>query len=161
MDDGAIDRSFLPGSHTELLGIVTGIVAGADDEGRPMIRWGDSLARPRPAASVWMDPRPDWLACIGVRVVVGFQDGDRDRPVILGLIDPPARRETTRTVGDVAADGEKPDVVRIESGKVLVIQCGKAKIALRADGQVTIVADTIQSHARMLNRVKGAAVQIN
>ena len=101
---------------------------------------------PVPAEAVWSREAPDWSRCAGLRVVVGQPEGTC--PVVLGLLDaPPA--ETT------------PESLKVESTEELVIECGKAKIALRADGRIEIRGGHLISRASGPNKIKGGSVHIN
>lgn len=133
---------------TQFPGVVIGELAGADPEDRPLVRIDDR--EPVRARAVWMAEPPDWARCAGLRVVLGFVDGDCGWPVILGLLDAPPR-EPQKT----------PDTIRIASGKDLVIECGKSKIALRADGRIEIRGGHLISRSSGPNKVKGGTVHIN
>jgi hypothetical protein len=135
-------------NSTEVPGVVIGTTAAVDAAGRPCVQGRDG--RLIVARAVWMAEPPDWAACVGARVVLAFIDGDEDQPVILGLIDAPP-----------AAPAREPEVLRIASGRELVIECGKAKIALRADGRVEIRGTHLVSRSSGPNKVKGATVHIN
>ena len=98
------------------------------------------------------DP-PDWSACAGRRVVFGFADGAQDELVILGLLDaPPASSAAPRRL---------PETLRLESAQEIVIECGRAKIALRADGRIEIRGGHLISRSRGPNKIKGGSVHIN
>lgn len=128
-------------------------VVGADPGGRPLVQ-GDGTEAPVAAAVVWMKDVPDWSRCDGLRVLVAFPDGEAAEPVILGLLDaPPASPPET--------GGKKEKRLRIESEQELVIECGKAKIALRADGRIEIRGGHLISRSSGPNKIKGATVHIN
>ncbi len=134
---------------TEVPGIAVGEVAGVDDKGRPQVRCGES-AVPRTASVVWLPVAPDWSASVGARVVVAYENGDEDQPIIIGLLDAP------RTMREA-----KPRTLRIESERELIIECGKSKIALRADGRIEIRGGHLVSRSTGPNKVKGASIHIN
>lgn len=138
------------GAAAGVAGIVTGEVVGADDAGRPRVAWKDGPSEGVPAGTVWMESAPRWQDCRGLRVAIGFDDGDPARPVVLGLLEPPPRR----------ADG-KPRTLRFESGEELILECGESKIVLRADGSITILGVKVVSRARKVNKIRGGSVQIN
>ena len=144
-------------------GVVIGMVEGVSDDGRPLVCWGRGGRSVRPASAVWMQTPPDWSNCKGLRVVLGFEEGDESKPILLGLLDsPPVNRETEQTTAEAEATTEaKPKVLRIESEEELVLECGKAKIALRADGRVVILGGYVLSRSTGTNKIKGGSVQIN
>lgn len=128
-------------------GFVTGTVTGAGPDGAPLVRWRED-GRPRAARCVWLATAPDWAACRGLRVALAFEAGDEERPLVLGLLDaPPA--------------AALPRVLRLQGQDEVVLECGKARVALRADGQVTILGGQIVSRASGANKIKGGSVQIN
>lgn len=131
---------------TELPRVVIGSVASVDAAGLPCVQWSDG--EPTSARVVWMPAPVAWAKCVGCRVILGFVEGDEDHPVVLGLLDAP-RAEP------------EPEVLRIASGRELVIECGEAKIALRADGRVEIRGTHLVSRSSGPNKVKGATVHIN
>ena len=135
----------------QLPGVLVGELAGVDSQGQPLVRGAGGPARA--ARVVWMADSPDWATCAGCRVVFGLVDGDEEQPVVLGLLDAPPRHH--------AASRSKPEVLRIESGKELVIECGQAKIALRSDGRIEIRGGHLISRSSGPNKIKGGSVHIN
>ena len=132
-----------------LPGVLVLEVTGVDGEGAPLVQV-EPGEDPRPARVVWMNDVPDWDRCVGVRAVVALQDGD-EQPIILGLLDPPSGAQ------EVTA----PKALRIESEEELVIECGKSKISLRADGRIEIRGGHLISRSSGPNKIKGASVHIN
>ncbi len=131
---------------TQLPGVAVGRVVGTED-GKPLVQHNGGAAHR--ASVVWMPNAPDWSSCRGLRVALAFAEGDSARPLVLGLIDPPPRSKTS------------PETLRIESGRELVIECGKAKIALRADGRIEIRGGHLISRSSGPNKIKGGSVHIN
>jgi hypothetical protein len=130
----------------------TGRVHSATAEG-PHVIW-EGAPRPTLARVAWMPSTPDWSVCAGLPVVLAFAEGDEARPIVLGLLEaPPAPAES--------APVQAPDVLRLESGRELVIECGKARIHLRADGKIEIRGEYLISRAAVTNKIKGGSVQIN
>jgi len=121
-------------------------ITGVDTDGQPLVRHGDRRAT---AALVGMSTPPaDWRPCTGKQAVVAFVDGDKARPVILGVIDMPAAASLPRTL-------------QVSAGEELTIECGKSKIWLRADGRIEIRGEHVVSRSRGPNKVKGGTVHIN
>jgi len=133
----------------QLQGILVLEIAGADSDGGPLVRKGPG-EDPQPVRALWMRTVPDWEACVGLRAVVAVQEDD-DRPILLGLLDPPPQASA-----EVA-----PKSLRIESEEELIIECGKAKIAMRADGRIEIRGGHLISRSSGPNKIKGASVHIN
>jgi hypothetical protein len=88
-------------------------------------------------------------AAPGSAVAVAFVEGDSERPLILGVVQPPERV--------VEADGRR----EIVGEREVVLRCGPASIRLAADGRVTIRGTRILSRADGPNRVQGACVELN
>ena len=158
-------------------GVMTAVLQGVGPDGQPLIRWEGQHEPQRACAVVWMGQyAPDWHACKGLRVVIAFDQGDETRPVLLGLLDAPPNTQVPLvepqpqpvqqdpapgTAPAVESGGPNPDVLHLESDKELVLQCGKAKIALRADGRVTILGGHVVSRSTGVNKIKGGSVHIN
>lgn len=157
-------------SLTQSPGVVIGVIAGSTAGGIPVVTW-KAGEETREAEALWMEKTPDWSSNRGLRVLLGFVDGDTFRPVILGFLDPrvgdaaPLQAEQdAQAVSVESGEGETrlpPDVLRIESERELVLECGKAKITLRADGRITVCGGYLVSRSRGVNKIQGASVQIN
>jgi hypothetical protein len=137
------------------------------------VTWPGAPSEKAIAEAVWISDAPRWSDCAGLAAVVGFEDGDPARPLLLGLLDEPPGAAPVCAAPDAPADPAsaegaaaraKPDAprsVRIESAEELILQCGEAKIVLRADGSVTILGGKVVTRARGVNKIKGGSVQIN
>lgn len=117
-----------------------------------------------------------------------FEPGDPWSPLVVGLLQPlpaedlPNRAESgeqTPTTPDVSEQARSPETaevqlplgpleVRVEEQRIvlearteLVLQCGPASITLQPDGRVLIRGTDVISHARGLQRLRGAAIQLN
>jgi hypothetical protein len=134
-------------------GVVLGEITGAAADGRPLVTWGAPPAAPRAAHGVWFEREVDWARCRGLRVVLGFVDGDEARPIVLGLCEAPPI--------EPPPVGAEPEVLHLRSERELVLECGKARIALRADGRITILGGYVVSRSTGVNKVQGGSVQIN
>lgn len=140
-------------TDTDISAVAIRRVDGIDREGRVLLAsQEDGPATPSRVA--WMRENPDWEECRGMRVVVGYEGGDPDAPIILGFLDSPA---TVRETSNPAA----PSTIKIESEEELVLECGKAKISLRADGRISILGGYLVSRSTGVNKIKGGSVQIN
>jgi hypothetical protein len=96
----------------------------------------------------------------GRSVLLMFEDGDPERPVITGFIqDQPVTMTLDKdTVEDARADGKR---VCLEAQREMVLRCGKSSLTLRSDGKIVIRGVEIVSRARRANKVKGGTVRIN
>ena len=87
----------------------------------------------------------------GDPVLVWHSGAREDRGVVLGRIGRATR----------SADRELEGQLVIETPKGLTLRCGKGSISIKADGRILIKGEHIVSHARQLNRIRGAGVAIN
>ena len=138
-----------PPFQTGLSGVSVLEVSGVDSDGSPMVRLPSS-EEPQSVRVVWMKDVPDWSSCIGLRAVVAVPEGE-DGPVLLGLLDAPPEGSSDIT----------PKILNIESEEELIIQCGKSKIAMRADGRIEIRGGHLISRSSGPNKIKGGSVHIN
>lgn len=119
-----------------------------------------------------------------------FEPGDPWSPLVVGLLQPlppevlpvqaecgenspttPAVSEQTSASGMAEAQLpllQGPLEIRVEEQRIvlearteLVLQCGPASITLQPDGRVLIRGTDVISHARGLQRLRGAAIQLN
>lgn len=131
-----------------------GTLVGFADPCAPLVAIGDGLARP---ARTTVDLLPEH---IGADVLLVFEGGDRDRPIVIGRLREarawPAA-ETPPQV-EVDADGRRLTVAVKEQ---LVLRCGLASITLTAAGKVLIQGTYVSSRSSGVNRIKGGSVQIN
>jgi hypothetical protein len=100
---------------------------------------------------------------IGLAVVVLFDGGERRRPIIVGVIEP-HHSNTPKSVKSgaqrvsVETDGER---VELTADREIVLKCGEASITLTRAGKVLIRGKYVLTHSAGLNRIRGAAVDIN
>jgi hypothetical protein len=90
---------------------------------------------------------------IGAQVALLFEDGARDRPLIVGRIlypDP--------TPPSAIQDG---NLVKIEGKDRIELRVGSAAIILEKDGHVTIRGTHLVSHATGSNRIRGGSIDLN
>jgi len=143
-----------PGS---LPSAVRGVLAGFDENGEPLV---DFLRNPggRPVpASAAVRLLPDDA---GRDAVLVFEDGDPNRPIILGVVRPQGSEPQAkqRSPVEVTADGER---VTVTAAEQIVLRCGHASITLTRAGKVLIRGAYLLSRSSGVNRIKGGSVQIN
>ncbi len=158
--ENAPSESAAPELLTELLsrsaasngtkGVFVGKFRGQTDTGAPLVDHPDHPGgAPIPArTTVQVDhAAPD------TPVVLVFEHDDPNRPIIIGVIQPPT------PAASVSIDGEREAI--LEGKERIELRCGKAKIVLTADGKVLIKGTDIVSRSEGPNRIKGASIQIN
>jgi hypothetical protein len=97
---------------------------------------------------------------IGKDVVLQFEAGDPQRPIVMGVIRQPRAWPTGERPEqvEVDADGERLVVTAKEQ---IVLRCGKASITLTKAGKVLIQGAYVSTRSTGVNRIKGGSVQIN
>jgi hypothetical protein len=92
---------------------------------------------------------------VGCEVALLFEDGARDRPLIVGRIVEPVR---AHEVPMVVRDGEQ---VKLTANERIELRVGKASIIMEKDGHITIRGTYLVSHASAANRIRGGSVNLN
>ena len=83
------------------------------------------------------------------RVLLVFEDGSPDLPIVMGTL-----RDSLRQL--------KPQRVQeLDAAEEITITCGKSSITLRRDGRIVIKGTELVSRASRTNKIRGAAVEIN
>jgi hypothetical protein len=131
--------------------LVIGVVSGLVDDG-PLL---DLVGHPGCQSLRAQSVVPINEDSIGRKVAILFENGNPQRPVIIGVLQSPAevKRQT-----EIRIDGEK---LVIAAKKELVLNCGSASITLTRAGKVLICGEYVLTKAKGVNRVRGASVQIN
>lgn len=122
------------------------------DDGHPVVVGAlGTPVRARVLASVRLPPDPGE----GAEVLVVFDDGQPERPVIVGLLAP---SEPVADPMEVQVDGRR---VVLTGEDEIELRCGKASIVLRRNGRVVLRGAYVETHSEGVNRIKGGTVSIN
>lgn len=159
------NRETSPGTsgHNEAVpahvdGLVIGSVASVNELGIPRVDYsGNGSPEPREARTTAVLNQEH----VGRRVVLAFEGGRTDSPIVLGVVHDPLVELITandKPAPDAVVDDER---VVLTAEKEIVLKCGDASITLRKDGKVLIRGAHLLSRSSGPNRVKGASVQIN
>lgn len=143
-------------------GVVTGILRGFADDGRtPLV----TLSAPDDVVALRARSAVDLHgAHVGREVVIALDGGDRNKPIVLALLrgaDPMPSGEAPASSTDrwqLRVDGER---CILSARHELVLECGKARLILRADGRAELRGETILTEATHANKVRGGSVQLN
>lgn len=102
----------------------------------------------------------------GMAVLLAFENGDPARPIIAGVVRdtmlpakaalPVGRKRGTQD--ELIVDGQ---AISITAEQEVVIRCGDSSITLTKDGRIVLKGKEIVSRASGVNKIKGAAVNIN
>ena len=163
-DSSDITRQAETGSAAEpVRGVVLGWLRGFSEEGIPLVdlSGGDVPALlPARATSAVGEGQ------VGRQVALMFEDGDREKPVIMGVIETPPPLRTPD--GEVAGGMPLPLTVNVDRKRIvlkaeheIVLQCGPATITMDRTGKIVIKGERLLSRARGSHRIKGGSVQIN
>ncbi len=142
-------------------GVVTGRLLAWDRFANPLVVF-DGIEEPGlPARStVVLDE-----SHAGREVVLMFENGAIDAPLILGVIEKPVPLPPARTA---PGNPGKPDKVEIDgkslvltAEKDIVLRCGDASITLTRAGKIIIRGAYVVSRSSGVNRIKGGVVHIN
>jgi len=132
-------------------GVAIGLLMGFEKE-KPMVVFpGNAKDHAIPARSTAALTGDD----ISKEVALLFEDGDIERPLIVGRIVEPARVEDEPSV---VRDGE---LVKVSAQEQLELRCGKASIVMKKTGHITIRGTYVTSHASASNRIRGGSVNLN
>lgn len=102
----------------------------------------------------------------GRDVLLLFEVGDPNRPIIIGLMDDPLEHLVSMEVAPKTVDQPKEVVVdgkrvMIEAEEEVILKCGAGSITLRKDGKIIIKGTHLLSRSSGPNRIKGGSVNIN
>lgn len=156
----------LPGksAHQKSNEATIGIIRGFQDSGRPIVDFpSNPFSEYLPAHSIVTLSKSE----IGREVVLLFEEGDLQKPVVMGLIQHqnPADTRSEDKVGDekqsplaVEIDGDR---LILGAEKEIVLRCGQASITLTCAGKILIRGTYLLNRSSGVNRIKGGSVQIN
>ena len=136
-------------------GVVIGVLLGFD-QGKPLVVFpGNPQETALPARSL-TELSSD---TIGAEVALLFENNDPHKPLIVGRIVEPAKRQSI-----LAADAHvlrDDEMVKITAGERLELRCGKSVIVMEKDGHITIRGTYLVSHASASNNIRGGSVNLN
>jgi hypothetical protein len=156
-DDNAT-LSASPASPTapSLPGVLIARLAAIDERGHFFVELPDEVSQLRgPARSVV----PISQQSLGRSVVVAFEYGRIEAPVILGVLWKEANENSQSSQPLQATIDDQR--IEIAAENEIVLRCGKASITLTRAGKVLIRGAYLLSRASGVNRIKGGSVQVN
>jgi hypothetical protein len=146
-----------------------GELVGWTEEQGPIVNYPDNPNPPLPAISaVALDgDTARRLAEAGQRVILAFDRGRSDRPILMALVHEPKPALEARDDADadppveplrVSVDGES---VTLTGKRTIELRCGKASIVLTKAGKVIIRGTHLVSSSSGANRIRGGSVELN
>ncbi|MEZ0206668.1 DUF6484 domain-containing protein [Ideonella sp.] len=96
----------------------------------------------------------------GLDVVVLFENGDVDRPIVVGVIGGDALQQVQAlpAAALVEIDGERRV---ISAEREIVLRCGSASITLTRAGKIVICGTYLVSRSTGPNKIKGGSIDLN
>ncbi|MER8447176.1 phage baseplate assembly protein V [Mesorhizobium sp. M1066] len=132
-------------------GVVIGLLIGFAD-GAPLVVF---VGNPRQTAIPARSLAELDAAAVGSEVALLFEGGDPQRPLVVGRIVEPVRKNKDP---QIIRDGKR---VSITGNQRIELRCGLASIILEKDGHITIRGTQLTSQASGTNRIRGGAVHLN
>jgi hypothetical protein len=137
-------------------GVVVGTLEGFDETGSPRVDFAMN-ARTNPVAA---------RATVGLKsadkgreVALLFEQGDLQKPIVIGLMwepeNPSAKREGR------GASSMQEERLTFTAEREIVLRCGNTSITLTRAGKVLIRGKFVLTDASGVNRIRGGSVQIN
>ena len=96
-------------------------------------------------------------------VLVGFEDGDHARPVILGVLAslPAASKPEPSPKNRPDAPTISEDMVIVRGRESIELRCGASSITLYKDGKIVLRGTYVISRASKENRIAGGSIHFN
>ena len=145
--------------------LVVATLVGLNDASLPLVRHTlDPTGRVMLARStVALDSKH-----VGREVVIAFESGDIERPIVLGILWRPDERfraeaavaQTTVNQPFIQANMDGDRLVLTAQNEI-VLRCGEASLTLTRGGKVVLRGAYVLSHSSGVNRIRGGSVQIN
>jgi hypothetical protein len=159
--ESACGASVPAGLGALMNGVAIGRLAGFAGNGRtPLVTLPspDDLVARRARTAIDLDG-----AHVGRDLVLAFEGGDPSRPVVLSLLHEaqPLSCIAGAPASDhwqLQVDGER---CILSARHELVLECGRARLVLRADGRAELRGVTVVTEASGANKVRGGSVQLN
>ena len=128
--------------------VVIGRIVGVGDDGAPVVDFagnpaGEPVRAMATARYAGVSP--------GASVALMFVEGDRARPLAIGVIAP-------QVSGSAAALEER---LTFTAAREIVLQCGRASLVLTRAGKVLVRGAYVSLRSSGMQRITGASVQIN
>jgi len=140
-------------------GVILATIERIDSSGVPWVHLPDHTRATARTTSAVKNSELQAAAENGTPVVVALENGDRARPIILGVLateDASPKHEAPPL--EARVDGR---TVALTGQEEVTLCCGKASITLTRAGKILLRGAYISSRSSGVNRIKGGSVQIN
>jgi len=144
--------------------VIVGILAGINDSGQPLVR---HPLDPSGRIMLARTTVPVSLGQVDREVVIAFESGDIERPIVLGVVWRPEERfagtpgrqpAAPRVHIEATVDGDK---LMFTAEREIRLQCGEACITLTKAGKIILRGTYLLCRSSGPNCIKGASVHIN
>jgi len=144
--------------ETSLAGVIIGELLAITDDGRtPLVVYPGQAGTSALRAKTVIELHG---VHIGKAVVLMFESGSPQRPIVMGVLRGSAGWPLTEKPGQVEVDANGERLL-VSAKDQLVLRCGKASITLTKAGKVLIEGSYLLSRSTGVNRVKGGSIQLN
>jgi len=134
--------------------VVVGLLVGLDEAGVPHVDYPGNHRGSLPARSTVTLSENQ----VGREVALMFEDGEPDRPLVVGVLqDPLSPAPQTKQI-QATIDSE---ALTITAEKEIVLQCGEASIILTRDGKIQLRGTYLLSRSSGVNRIQGGSIELN
>ena len=150
-------------------GHVIGRIVAISDEEQAKVDFPGNPNGPVTARSTLdaaASPLADRAALVGAKVVLLFEEGDPELPIIVGIVSDRLRPKASvpvveldkNAVRDVLVDGRQRV---LDAQQQILLRCGKSSILLRRDGKVVVRGTHLLSRSSGPNKIKGGSIDLN
>lgn len=140
---------------TRIDGVVIGVLMGFDDGGMPLVVFAGNPVDQAVPARTTARLEPDH---IGSDVALLFEQGDPERPLVMGRILHPEVELAADQLVQVSVDDQR---LELKAEREIVLRCGKASITLTRAGKILLRGAYLFSRSSGVNKIKGGSVQLN
>ncbi len=129
-----------------------------------IVDYSGSPNGPQPVATTmrFSAAQLDALVGSGDAVLLTFERGQPDRPVLVGLTQPvPARDVSLSSEEPLSRSAGPVLVVELRGSERVELRCGKASIVMTKEGKIILNGTYISSAASGAHRIRGGSIEIN
>jgi hypothetical protein len=138
-----------------LSGTLRGVLAGLTPQGEPLV---DFCGNPSGQQLMAVTVVPVQAEDVGREIVLLFEDGDPNRPLLVGFVQTTVPRDIAQKEVGILVDGRR---LTVAAEHEIVLECGEASITLTRAGKILIKGTYVLSRSTGVNRIKGGSVQLN
>jgi hypothetical protein len=138
--------------------VVIGRIVGIAADGAPLVDFPENPAGEPVLAMA--TARYDHESS-GQEVALMFISGDPARPLAIGVVASPNRKDAVDANPAAAEPDRPPECLTLAATREIVLQCGRASIVLTRAGKVLVRGAYLSLRSTGMQRITGASVHIN